>query len=212
MLDRELAEEYRTLLEMLLYLSVQPQICPNSLPSLMSWCAFRFGENEVKSIYYNKKFCQSRCNGGLCSIKEEAKSSDQHYLLADVKGREWKTEAVPSRGFSWGIIMAWDQEMVQVSPFCPDDQAIQATITLLDPSDGDILSQYAKLVWELHHDEDCASSYFERAVQVAQQNSHVLASYAELRSFNGTQMMVLINLNNFFELPLHHGALTSATT
>ncbi|XP_072955835.1 uncharacterized protein [Typha angustifolia] len=86
---------------------------------------------------------------------------------------------------------------------------------LADPSDGDILSQYAKLVWELHHDEDCASSYFERAVQVAPQNSHVLASYAELRSFNGTQMMVtmvLINLNNFFELPLHHGALTSATT
>ncbi|KAI8001620.1 hypothetical protein LOK49_LG09G01003 [Camellia lanceoleosa] len=33
------------------------------------------------------------------------------------------------------------------------------------PTDGEIISQYAKLVWELHHDKDKAMSYFERAVQ-----------------------------------------------
>ena len=38
---------------------------------------------------------------------------------------------------------------------------------LADPRDGEILSQYAKLVWELHRDQDRASSYFERAVQAA---------------------------------------------
>lgn len=38
---------------------------------------------------------------------------------------------------------------------------------LADPGDGEIMSLYAKLVWELHHDKDKASCYFERAVQAA---------------------------------------------
>ncbi|KAK3187690.1 hypothetical protein Dsin_027251 [Dipteronia sinensis] len=50
--------------------------------------------------------------------------------------------------------------------------------TLADPGDGEILLQYAKLVWELHHDRDRASSYFERAAQAAPQDSNVLAAYA----------------------------------
>ncbi|KAL7212744.1 hypothetical protein ACSBR2_015428 [Camellia fascicularis] len=29
---------------------------------------------------------------------------------------------------------------------------------LADPADGEIISQYAKLVWELHHDQDKAMS------------------------------------------------------
>ncbi|EXB46010.1 hypothetical protein L484_015870 [Morus notabilis] len=49
---------------------------------------------------------------------------------------------------------------------------------LADPKDGDVLSQYAKLVWELHHDQDRAASYFERAVQASPQDSHVHAAYA----------------------------------
>jgi Tfp pilus assembly protein PilF len=49
---------------------------------------------------------------------------------------------------------------------------------LADPKDGEILSQYAKLVWELHHDQDRASSYFERAVQASPKDSHVHAAYA----------------------------------
>lgn len=36
---------------------------------------------------------------------------------------------------------------------------------LADPGDGEMMSQYAKLVWELHHDLDKALHYFERAVQ-----------------------------------------------
>ncbi|PWA46734.1 tetratricopeptide-like helical domain-containing protein [Artemisia annua] len=47
---------------------------------------------------------------------------------------------------------------------------------LVDPNDGEILSQYAKLLWELHHDEDRATSYFERAVQVASENRLAIGS------------------------------------
>lgn len=42
--------------------------------------------------------------------------------------------------------------------------------TLADPDDGEILMQYAKLVWEHHHDKDKASVYFERAAQAAPQD------------------------------------------
>lgn len=50
--------------------------------------------------------------------------------------------------------------------------------TLADPKDGDTLSQFAKLVWELHQDKDNASDYFDRAIHAAPENSHVLAAYA----------------------------------
>jgi Tfp pilus assembly protein PilF len=49
---------------------------------------------------------------------------------------------------------------------------------LADPDDGELLSEYAKLVWEVHRDEDRASSYFERAAKASPQNSHVLAAHA----------------------------------
>lgn len=45
---------------------------------------------------------------------------------------------------------------------------------LADPKDGEILSQYAKLVWELHHDQDRALSYFERAAQASPQDRFVI--------------------------------------
>ncbi|KAM7513637.1 hypothetical protein LguiA_003220 [Lonicera macranthoides] len=35
--------------------------------------------------------------------------------------------------------------------------------TLADPKDSEILMQYAKLVWELHHDQDRARSCFNSA-------------------------------------------------
>ncbi|GAB2233190.1 hypothetical protein Droror1_Dr00002408 [Drosera rotundifolia] len=47
-----------------------------------------------------------------------------------------------------------------------------------DPSDGETLSQYAKLVWEVHHDRDKALAYFERAVQASPEDSSVLGAYA----------------------------------
>ncbi|KAJ6420957.1 hypothetical protein OIU84_028355 [Salix udensis] len=50
--------------------------------------------------------------------------------------------------------------------------------TLADPTDSKILMQYAKLEWELHHDQGRALVNFERAVQAAPQSSHVLAAYA----------------------------------
>ncbi|XVE81938.1 hypothetical protein DITRI_Ditri15bG0106600 [Diplodiscus trichospermus] len=50
--------------------------------------------------------------------------------------------------------------------------------TLADPEDGEILLQYAKIVWDLHQDQDRALSYFERAVQASPQDSTVLGAYA----------------------------------
>lgn len=45
------------------------------------------------------------------------------------------------------------------------EQCYQATLTY--PEDGEILVLYAQLVWEVHHDQAKASSYFERAALVA---------------------------------------------
>lgn len=45
---------------------------------------------------------------------------------------------------------------------------------LADPGDGEILSQYAKLVWELHRDQDRAASYFERAIQASPDDRYLI--------------------------------------
>lgn len=50
--------------------------------------------------------------------------------------------------------------------------------TQADPEDGEILMQYAKLVWELHHDQDRALGYFEAAVLATPEDSNILAAYA----------------------------------
>ncbi|KAI3511485.1 hypothetical protein L1887_18639 [Cichorium endivia] len=50
--------------------------------------------------------------------------------------------------------------------------------TMADPKDGEILMQYAKLVWELHRDQDRAMGYFESAVNAAPEDCNVLAAYA----------------------------------
>ncbi|XP_059632300.1 uncharacterized protein LOC132274945 [Cornus florida] len=50
--------------------------------------------------------------------------------------------------------------------------------TLADPEDGEILQQYAALVWDLHHDQERALIYFKRAAQAAPDDTHVLAAYA----------------------------------
>ncbi|XP_057547922.1 uncharacterized protein LOC130826318 [Amaranthus tricolor] len=49
----------------------------------------------------------------------------------------------------------------------------------VEPTDGEILSQYALLVWELHHDQERASAFFELAAQTAPKDSNVLAAYAK---------------------------------
>jgi len=41
---------------------------------------------------------------------------------------------------------------------------------LADPGDGEIMSQYAKLVWEVHRDQERCLGYFHRSVQAAPQN------------------------------------------
>lgn len=62
-----------------------------------------------------------------------------------------------------------------------EEQCYQATITF--PEDGETLMLYAQLVWELHHDQAKASSYFERAALVAPNN--------RLNSF-GSRVMKLL--------------------
>lgn len=50
---------------------------------------------------------------------------------------------------------------------------------LADPSDGETLSKYASLIWELHHDEERANSYFQQAVQASPDNRyHTAVSFA----------------------------------
>jgi tetratricopeptide (TPR) repeat protein len=41
---------------------------------------------------------------------------------------------------------------------------------LADPDDGELLSEYAKLVWDVHRDEERASIYFERAAKASPEN------------------------------------------
>ena len=41
---------------------------------------------------------------------------------------------------------------------------------LTDPDDGELLSEYAKLVWEVHHDPERCLGYFQMSVQAAPQN------------------------------------------
>ncbi|CAM8978289.1 unnamed protein product [Rhodiola kirilowii] len=36
-----------------------------------------------------------------------------------------------------------------------------------NPEDGEIMSQYARLIWELHHDQAKVISYFEHTVELA---------------------------------------------
>lgn len=56
---------------------------------------------------------------------------------------------------------------------------------LADPNDGEVLSQYGKLVWELHHDQERASSYFERAVQASPEDR-----YAACHVLHNIQFMI----------------------
>ncbi|XP_075508267.1 uncharacterized protein LOC142545154 [Primulina tabacum] len=49
---------------------------------------------------------------------------------------------------------------------------------LADPEDGEVLSQYAKLIWESQHDRERAANYFERAIQASSENSYIQAAYA----------------------------------
>ncbi|MCO5612846.1 hypothetical protein L7F22_067117 [Adiantum nelumboides] len=49
---------------------------------------------------------------------------------------------------------------------------------LADPSDGDVLSKYAKLQWDVNRDHERAEAYYDQAVQAAPNDCYVMASYA----------------------------------
>ncbi|KAJ6323894.1 hypothetical protein OIU76_011234 [Salix suchowensis] len=78
---------------------------------------------------------------------------------------------------------------------------------LADPSDGEILSQYAKLAWELHHDHDKASSFFEQAVQATPSDSNVLAAYA---SFLWETEEIEEDNTSQFQIPNHYEGAAAA--
>ncbi|XP_010556925.1 PREDICTED: uncharacterized protein LOC104826095 isoform X2 [Tarenaya hassleriana] len=50
--------------------------------------------------------------------------------------------------------------------------------TIVEPDDGEIMVNYARLVMRLHQDKAKASNYFERAVRASPADSNVLAAYA----------------------------------
>lgn len=49
---------------------------------------------------------------------------------------------------------------------------------LASPGDGDALSLYANLIWDVHKDAPRAQSYFDQAVEAAPDDCNVLGSYA----------------------------------
>lgn len=55
---------------------------------------------------------------------------------------------------------------------------------LADPEDGEVLSQYAKLIWESQHDKERATNYFERAIQASSENRYGKARNLKLYSLN----------------------------
>ncbi|KAK4418439.1 hypothetical protein Salat_2256700 [Sesamum alatum] len=82
---------------------------------------------------------------------------------------------------------------------------------LADPEDGEILSQYAKLIWELHHDKDRAASYFERAVQASTEDSHIQAAYASFLWDTEEDEESATGNTRVGQLLVHHGLMASAT-
>lgn len=48
---------------------------------------------------------------------------------------------------------------------------------LADPEDGEIISQFANLVWELYHDHERALGYFDRAVQASPTDRYASSPY-----------------------------------
>jgi Tfp pilus assembly protein PilF len=65
---------------------------------------------------------------------------------------------------------------------------------LADPSDGEIMSQYAKLAWEAHHDRERSLRYFHKSVQAAPQNRSrcsYLDSFTSCKLHNVLQLLEL---------------------
>ena len=62
--------------------------------------------------------------------------------------------------------------MVQVKGDPRRAEEYYSRAMLADPSDGEIMSQYAKLVWAVHRDHDRSLVYFQKSVQAAPRNRY----------------------------------------
>lgn len=65
-----------------------------------------------------------------------------------------------------------------------------ARAILADQEDGETLSQYAKIIWEVHHDRDRAANYFQRALEASSQNRY-LSIYLRIHT---KTMLLLVEL------------------
>ncbi|KAJ0914092.1 putative tetratricopeptide-like helical domain superfamily [Helianthus annuus] len=50
---------------------------------------------------------------------------------------------------------------------------------LASPGDGELLSLYGKLIWEVHGDGERAQHYFDQAVSASPDDCMVMGSYAQ---------------------------------
>ncbi|KAE8774531.1 Tetratricopeptide repeat (TPR)-like superfamily protein [Hordeum vulgare] len=85
---------------------------------------------------------------------------------------------------------------------------------LADPNDGELLSEYAKLVWEVHGKEECASSYFDRAARADPHNSHVLAAQATFlwNTGDGARLQDDDDAMSYTRFPAAYPSMTFATS
>ncbi|KAL0459356.1 UNVERIFIED_CONTAM: hypothetical protein Slati_0562800 [Sesamum latifolium] len=100
---------------------------------------------------------------------------------------------------------------VQKKGDLPRAEEYYSRAILADPEDGEILSQYAKLIWELHHDKERAANYFERAVQTSSSDSHIHAAYASFLWDTEEDEENATENSRVGQLLFHHGLMASAT-
>ncbi|XP_047965446.1 uncharacterized protein LOC125209823 isoform X2 [Salvia hispanica] len=132
---------------------------------------FSFGENGmrvIQEVEYEDEEEEGKAPSGLKNLKIETRGDQTSPPIFLVEGADaaalpkWRNHA---------------EYLESTGDLCGAEE-YYFRATEADPEDGELLSQYAKLVWQLRGDQAKALRYFEKAVEAAPANSDVLAAYA----------------------------------